>query len=259
MPGLASAVNRTARSIALLVACLAVAACAGPPATDSPTDARASATPDAAPADIAYACETFPFDPAILSQPSADELADDAVAGTLRAHLAKPGPDFDFLPDQGWHLVGADGHQAEFVAAGGDDGPFTVTLTNEPGGWRVSGWGGCTPRVALANGLGPAEWTLVPNEPRPVAETRVFDAMVGELSCASGRSPEGRVVGPQFAKSDQMILVIFAVRMLPGGQDCPGAPSARVTVDLGEPLGDRRLLDGGRFPPADPEPVAPPR
>ena len=38
-------------------------------------------------------------------------------------------------------------------------------------------------------------------------------------------------------------------------QTCPSNPPARVVVELREPLGDRRLLDAGVFPPA--EPVAP--
>jgi hypothetical protein len=45
---------------------------------------------------------------------------------------------------------------------------------------------------------------------------------------------------------------MFAVRPLPGGQDCPSNPPTRVTIDLGQPLGDRTLLDGGRLPPGDP-------
>jgi hypothetical protein len=33
---------------------------------------------------------------------------------------------------------------------------------------------------------------------------------------------------------------------------CPGNPSASVAFDLQEPLGDRELLDGAFFPPAEP-------
>jgi hypothetical protein len=225
----------------------------GPPSTAPPTAAAASTPPPA----LSYSCGSFPFDPAVLtSGPGTDELADNALAGALRAHLAGVGPDFDFLPDSGWRLVGADGKSAEFVATGPTGGALNVTLTNGPGGWSVSGWGECQLRVVLAAGLGPAEWTFVPNEPRPGPTTQVFDAMVGEISCASGATAEGRVVGPQLVKTESTILVIFAVRSLAGAQDCQGgAPLTRVTVDLGESLGNRQLLDGGQFPPADPNAI----
>jgi hypothetical protein len=258
--------------VVLVLANVASAACAplpAPPATVTPTaDAAATPPPPAsvtptadaaatAPPALSYSCGSFPFDPAILtSGPGTDELADDAVAGALRAHLAGVGPDFDLLPDSGWHLVGADGKSAEFVATGPTGGAVNVVLTNGPGGWSVSGWGECQPRVVLAAGLGPAEWIFVPNEPRPLPMTQVFDAMVGEISCAGGKTADGRVVGPQLVKSESTILVIFAVRSLAGAQTCQGgAPLTRVTVDLGESLGDRQLLDGGQFPPADPNAI----
>jgi hypothetical protein len=50
-----------------------------------------------------------------------------------------------------------------------------------------------------------------------------------------------------------MVLVVFAVRPLPGLTfTCQGNPSTRVPVDLGEALGDRQLLDGGQLPFGDP-------
>ena len=52
------------------------------------------------------------------------------------------------------------------------------------------------------------------------------------------------------------MLVVFAALPLGGDmQTCPSNRPARVVVELREPLGDRRLLDAGVFPPA--EPVAP--
>lgn len=102
-------------------------------------------------------------------------------------------------------------------------------------------------------GLGAAVWTLDPAQPKPDATTQVFDALVTEVSCNSGQPADGRIVGPQIVKTAETVLVTFAVRPRPGDfQSCPTNPSTRIRVDLGEPLGDRELLDGGRVPPGDP-------
>jgi hypothetical protein len=83
-----------------------------------------------------------------------------------------------------------------------------------------------------------------------------FVAMVVESGCASGRSSEGRIVGPDIAYTDESVTVTFAVRQLGGSQDCRGNPPTPVAVRLSEPLGDRALLDGGTDPPREP-PVCP--
>jgi hypothetical protein len=73
-----------------------------------------------------------------------------------------------------------------------------------------------------------------------------------ERACASGRPADGRIVGPDVVGVNDLVLVTFAVRSLEGDQNCPSNPASRVTVDLGEPLGNRTLLDGGTLPPREP-------
>ena len=69
----------------------------------------------------------------------------------------------------------------------------------------------------------------------------------------SGRPADGRIVGPDVAGVNDLVLVTFAVRPLGGDfQTCPSSPASRVTADLGEPLGTRTLLDGGALPPREP-------
>jgi hypothetical protein len=100
---------------------------------------------------------------------------------------------------------------------------------------------------------GVATWALAPGQDIG-PETTEFVAMVTERACASGQSSEGRIVGPQIEHyvNDRTLTVTFQVRSLDGVQACPGNPPTAVTVVLGEPLGNRRLLDGGREPPAEP-------
>ena len=201
--------------------------------------------------DLRYTCGSFPFDAGALDRAANDELDDTPIAAALRAHLALGGPDIDFLPDEGWRLTGMDGTSAEFVArdAGGTK---VVEVANDGGGWRVTGWGECRPRRALPGGLGDADWVLAPGQPAIGPDTRQFDALVTERNCASGKSSEGRIAGPDLFQVGGDVLVTFAVRPLPGGGTCPSNPATMVTVDLGEPLGDRRLLDGGSLPARDP-------
>ena len=98
---------------------------------------------------------------------------------------------------------------------------------------------------------GPATWAHDPAaEIGP--ETVEFTAWVTERACASGRSSEGRIVGPSVTIDDDAVVVTFRVRPLLGGQDCQGNPPTPVTVRLSEPLGERRLIDGGREPPGEP-------
>ena len=79
-----------------------------------------------------------------------------AIAAALRVHLAREGPDFDFVPDAGLSLVGADDDEAEFIATRADGRLVFVRLTNG-GGWSVAGWGDCTPRLVQAEGIGTLE------------------------------------------------------------------------------------------------------
>ena len=71
-------------------------------------------------------------------------------------------------------------------------------------------------------------------------------------SCASGTPADDRILGPQIVRSSSMVLVIFAIRPRGGSQSCQSNPATRVPVDLGEALGTRLLLDGGRLPFGDP-------
>jgi hypothetical protein len=61
-----------------------------------------------------------------------------------------------------------------------------------------------------------------------------------------------RLLEPDIDYGDKEITIVFAARPLPGGHDCPGNPSSRVTIELREPLGNRVLRDGAFFPANDP-------
>ena len=240
--------RRHAASVVALVASAALlAGCALPPGVPG-------GAPPLGAAPLQYTCGRFPFGAEMLDRSDTDEAAANPAAAALREHLAKDGPDIDFLPDRGWSLAGMDADGAEFVIEDGDLGMKVVSLHSaDLGPWILTGWGDCQPQRVLPPGLGEASWTFDPEDPRPGADTRTFTALVTERECASGKSSEGRVVGPDILEVGDEVLVTFAVRPLGGDmQSCPGNPVTRVAVDLGSPLGDRQLLDGGTLPPGDP-------
>ncbi len=236
--------------LAILAAAPILAGCG----TSAPSTSAPAAS-DALPADgeaaLRYTCGVIPFAAAAIEGNFSDELAEDPMAAALRAHLAKADMDIDWLPDSGWTFVGRDATRAEYIATGGEQGFLSVTLANDAGPWQVTGWGGCTPRRVLPGGLGEATWVLAPGQ-APGPTTMQVEALVTEQACASGRSAEGRIVGPEILELDDMVLVTFGVRPLPGDQECPGNPPTPVLVVLPGPLGDRQLLDGATLPPRQP-------
>lgn len=97
--------------------------------------------------------------------------------------------------------------------------------------------------------VGRADW-WVAREDLPLAPgTRVIHGVLQERACASGSSPEGRILGPAIEYRADAVVVTFKVREI-GGR-CPSNPQFPITIELGEPLGTRGLFDGGVTPRRD--------
>lgn len=240
----------TRLAVASLV--LVVTSCAGDAGAGSP----APEPPDDAAAALRFSCwgDAHPFTPQLLDAPANAELDQHPSARALLAFLEAGGPETDFLPKRGWLLAGRDERSAAFVARVPGDPPFAEAQValQESGGWRVVGWDQCRPRAVFA-GLNGATWTLDPELLPPGPEATQFRALVTETECASGRPSGGRVLPPAIFYGTDEVTVVFAVRPQPGDAfNCQGNPATPVLVVLDEPLGERRLLDGGVFPPHDP-------
>lgn len=85
-------------------------------------------------------------------------------------------------------------------------------------------------------------------------DTQTLEVMVLELECASGMTAEGRIKPPTIEWGADSVTVTYRVAPVEGGATCQGHPSTPERLDLGKPLGDRRLLDGGSNPPRQPVP-----
>jgi hypothetical protein len=189
------------------------------------------------------------FHPSLLGAPGNAQNDPDPAAAALRAEITGAGADLR-LPRSGWVRVAQVADKVQFVAPNpAGDGWFVVGLALRDGGWTLDLKGDCKPEVVLPVGVVRAEWRLDPAFPEPAAGDRQIHVLIRERACASGQSPEGRVLPPIVASSQTAMTIAILVTSRPGGQDCPGNPEFPMTVDLPEPLGGRPLLDGAVFPP----------
>ncbi len=194
--------------------------------------------------EIRYSCGGPPgFLPSLLDQEPNAELESHPSAEALRQTIARNELETDILPKSGYWLASRDASSAQYIARGpGADDPQFVeaTFNNERATWTLAGWGPCQPTIVL-DGLSLATWTLDPELPLPT-----------ERTCTGAQPMLGRLLPPSITYGAGSISLVFAARPLEGDMfTCPGNPSTRVTVELREPLGDRRLLDAGLFPPRD--------
>jgi hypothetical protein len=244
-------------AVAALLLALALAGCASGTAPTPPpvrADAPLPAEPDLG--DTRYSCGEPPgFLPSILDLPAEAQLENHPSAAALRKSIAEVGLDIDMLPPAGYWLVHRDDNVAQYLARDprGDDADFVyASITKDGIGWRLGGWGGCRPEIVL-DGLSLATWVLDPEVPPPGADATTFPAQVTERTCTSGRAMGGRLQPPTISYGPDSVVIVFAAIPLEADAfNCPSNPATPVVVQLREPLGERELLDGAFFPPAEP-------
>ena len=96
-----------------------------------------------------------------------------------------------------------------------------------------------------------AAWWLDPASlPIDPQATRLRGFVV-ERGCASGRSPEGRILKPDVDYGAEALTVTFSIAPRPGVQDCLGNEPFGVIFELVEPVGGRPILDGSTTPARD--------
>lgn len=91
-----------------------------------------------------------------------------------------------------------------------------------------------------------ATWELL--DPNDVSvESTILEVGAVRLECASGVT--GELLDPVIVyESDQVVITIDAAPNGPGGANCQGNDVVPVTVELSEPLGERKLIDGACVP-----------
>ncbi len=204
------------------------------------------------PSSILLTCggaERFPS--AALAGVGAAELEDDAPTAVLKSILAEPA-DPDIFPDHGWHRVAVGPGGVLFVAPGQGVPWVQVAATPAADGWTADLYGECHAQPVTPDGIGLADFWLDSAAGRPGPDATTLSGFIHERSCASGKPPNGRIQAPMVVFGEGSVVVTVTVRQRPGAQDCPGNPdTTRITIELGQPLGDRVILDGSVFPPRD--------
>jgi hypothetical protein len=222
-----------------------------PPRPDGPLDIIAAPG-----SDPLVTCDQIgPMPLSVWEDPPLASEVDHPAAAALEAWLTSAGddlpPEIGGLPGWPWLAPAVAEDRAIFVQRG-DAVLTTLTFTLEDGVWL---WAGssmaqrdCDLRVALPEGLGQVDLSIDRRNP-PSPDDTVLRLRVSERACASGRPPGDRLLDPQVIETDDQILLGFVVVEQVGGQECPGNPRVRVTVELASPLGDRTIVDGTTVPP----------
>jgi hypothetical protein len=242
--GRGSGATGRVRSLASLLLMIALAACGEstlPPAIPEVTLST----------DLSFSCGGITFPAEALAAQGGAETTDTPAAAALRRYLRGGEPVVEELPLSGYRILWAEAQRVVF-ATGPDRAPIVaIEATADGGRWTARGRGICAPALVIPPGLNAATWRLPAGAPMPDAATTRVDAMVTELECTSGRPAAERVLAPVIRREPTRVLVVYAVREPPPSlaETCPAAPPTKVTLDLGQPLGRRELLDGGVFPP----------
>jgi hypothetical protein len=189
----------------------------------------------------------------IQAAPPAD-ARDDTAKRLLEMVVAE-----GFLPRDGWRSVVDGPQEIVFLSGAGLEGAPYAVVHVVPGdvgavlldGWAVDSYGACTPHVVVPDGTSVATWWVDPAAEPIGPESERIQTLVLENACASGRTAEGRVLPPSIVYGEDEVTITILVRSL-GMAECPGHPFTPGVIELDEPIGDRALLDGGQWPPADP-------
>jgi hypothetical protein len=276
------------KGIGLIAVVLLAAACSvevvpsSPPVSPEETSTASlpAPSPEPIPLDVPmnpgfglpYACAGEPFDVRTFSlPPTAETSSDPAAEGLRKTLLTDP-----MLPRSGWWMTNRSETAAEFAARDARNALWYVRVEAKDGAWGIHSWGGCGPVLQIA-GLSTVVWKLDPDAPLPDPDSRVIRAVVTE-SCVP--DPLAVRLQPPIVRSTaDLVLIAFTARPGAGGHarlpirfasvqrapaagsgsnpnrplfdHCAGESTAVVEVDLGEPLGDRLLVDGSSWPGRD--------
>ena len=228
---------------------LALGACGGDGAVGGRADGRGTS------GDVELVCGDASFEGDLAAMPRLATLPDEVLAAVDDAGEAA----VDASPD--WRVAAADDDEVVLIrefdpdepaAARGDThgtmrlAPITGAPNIPDGTWFVWGSSSCSPRLAEGAGEGQAELRLADV---PSAGDTELTLLVREGRCASGRSAEGRIDLDELTLTEDEVRVRVSVRPPPGdAQDCQGNPWTPFAIDLGEPLGDRTVVDANLVP-----------
>ena len=197
-------------------------------------------------------CSGPPFKPLVVfSGPTDAERGNRPSEVALREVLAE-GLYADFgAPKHNWRLLVETSGYAQFASGRLGHRAQTISVARRGKGWEQIGYSSnCEPAV-LRGGRQAITWALAPGQHlSPTTQSIEVELLGGE--CDSGQSENERLETPVFREESGAVLMALWIRPVHGPQTCQALIEPPVTIQLPEPLGQRRLLDGSVFPPAPP-------
>ena len=99
-----------------------------------------------------------------------------------------------------------------------------------------------TPTAVTPTDATPSPWVL--RNPTFDPSSNVVEILVSDQSgCTSGRRADDRITY-ELDLTQTEVTITALTTALEGGQNCPSNPFTPLTIALGEPVGDRALIDG---------------
>lgn len=194
-------------------------------------------------------CLDIEFQASALSAARGAERADDPAAAALQA-LISNGQGVVGMPSEGYRVLARSPNEALFGLGEPPELLVAQVKKNAQGIWETGSNGYCSPRP-VKPGLRAGEWVVDPEKPLQ-GNGRSFTVLVSGSECSSGVGVKDRMERPIIEYADDSVTVTYFVRPPPPGfHTCPSDTPAASKVELREPLGKRRLLDGGFFPAQD--------
>jgi hypothetical protein len=193
-------------------------------------------------------CGGAPFNPvSVFSGPAGAETGTLPSELALRQTLADPTFAWLGLSKTGWRLASESAAGAVFISGRLTEGLESVRLEPAEGSWKLAGNGTCTLRSAL-QGLPVVDWTLTSEQPALSENTRRLWITISGGPCNSGMPFHPRK--PVFRQLGKKLLMTIVINPpSPGPQTCQGILQPPFTVTLPGKLGDRKLFNGGIYPP----------
>jgi hypothetical protein len=195
------------------------------------------------------ACQNgVPFNPiAAFSRPPDAErgkgAAERALARVLNRKIFG-----GYRPKHGWRRLAQRRTAVDFGRGRLAAGIELIELQFHEGRWQEFGaQANCKPR-SVRGGRRAVTWSLLPGE-RLDPETKKVKVKLSENDCNFSSNPAKRLAKPEFREANGALLMsLWDRRPAPSESTCEGGDIV-VTIELPEELGERRLMDGGVFPP----------
>lgn len=97
--------------------------------------------------------------------------------------------------------------------------------------------------TASGDDEGEAAYWYLPRGHYPTATATSVDILVLEVGCSSGKGAAGNMLPAVVSVTEDQVIISVETHPRTGDLDCPSNPLAPLTVELGQPLGDRTLVD----------------